>query len=188
MELQELIAVRDRMYRDPELLAVYDKGDENSKGQTRHDYVHGDEVRDLAVRLANQITEVFPGLLDEVTKEFVTPCAAWLHDIGRAIDLDRHDVEGARLAREYLDKHGVPRELRVRICEIIGLHRAHAVIKKGIRNPAHAIVVIADKCIGDAWRPREEEEVCGRRLIMRQRPTAHKQGMGQKRLRSHGAR
>lgn len=157
MELQRLIAVRDRMYRDPELLAVYEKGDENSKGQTRHDYVHGDEVRDLALRLTEQIDRVFPGMLDEVTKEFIIPCAAWLHDIGRSIDIDRHDVEGAKLARDYLDKQGVPRDLRSRICHIIGRHRASAVIKKGISSPEHAIVVIADKCIGDEARVRSDK-------------------------------
>ncbi len=157
MELMELIKIRDRMYRDPELLAVYAKGDKNSKGQTRHDFVHGDEVRDLAIRLTKQVDRVFPGMLDEVTREFVIPCAAWLHDIGRSIDLDRHDVEGAKLAKEYLIRRGVPADLRVRICRIIALHRAGAVIKRGIRSAEHAIVVIADKCIGDEGRVRPDK-------------------------------
>lgn len=157
MELRELIEIRDRMYRDPELLAVYEKGDKNSKSQTRHDFVHGDEVRDLAIRLTKQIDKVFPGRIDEVTREFVIPVAAWLHDIGRAIDIARHDVEGAKLAKSYLDSRGVPRELRVRICRIIALHRANKVIAKGIQSPEHAIVVIADKCIGDEGRVRTEK-------------------------------
>jgi hypothetical protein len=157
MNIQELIKIRDAMYRDPELLAVYEKGDANSKGQTRHDYVHGDEVRDLALSLTAQLDRAFPGRLDEVTKEFVIPVSAWLHDIGRAINLDRHDVEGALLAKKYLDGKGVPRELRVRICRIIALHRAGKVIKRGIQSPEHAIVVIADKCIGDEGRVRPDK-------------------------------
>ncbi len=157
MDLKDLIAVRDAMYRDPELLAVYEKGDQNSKGQTRHDYIHGDEVRDLALRLTHQLDLIFPGMLDEITKEFVIPVAAWLHDIGRAINLERHDVEGAKLAKEYLDSRGVPSSLRARVCEIIGRHRAHSVISKGIQNAEHAIVVIADKCIGDEGRVRSDK-------------------------------
>ncbi len=157
MTIQELIKIRDAMYRDPELLAVYEKGDKNSKGQTRHDYVHGDEVRDLALSLTAQLDRAFPGMMDEVTKEFVIPVAAWLHDIGRSIDLDRHDVEGAILAKGYLDRKGVPNDLRARVCEIIGLHRAGKVIKRGIQSPEHAIVVIADKCIGDEGRVRPDK-------------------------------
>lgn len=157
MDMQELKNIRDRMYRDPELLAVYEQGDKNSKGQTRHDFIHGDEVRDLAMRLTSQIDAVFPGKLDEVTKEFVIPCAAWLHDIGRAINIDKHDIEGARLAKKYLEKHNVPQPLRQRICQLIALHRSHSVIKRGIRNPEHAIVVIADKCIGDEARVRPDK-------------------------------
>jgi len=154
MELRELIAIRDNMYRDPELLEVYEKGDKNSNHQTRHDYVHGDEVRDLAIRLTRQLHQVFPDMMDEVTREFIIPVAAWLHDIGRSIDVDRHDIEGAKLAKKYLDSRGVPRDLRARICKIIGLHRANKVIKKGIQSPEHGIVVIADKCIGDEGRVR----------------------------------
>lgn len=159
MNIQELKKIRDAMYRDPELLAVYEKGDHNSKGQTRHDYKHGDEVRDLALNLTAQLDQVFPGLLDDVAKEFVIPVAAWLHDIGRAIDLDTHDVKGAVLAKEYLDSKGVPSELRARVCEVIGLHRASKVIKGGIRSPEHAIVVIADKCIGDEKRVRWDKAI-----------------------------
>lgn len=157
MNIQELKKIRDAMYRDPELLAVYEKGDKNSKGQTRHDFVHGDEVRDLALSLTEQIDQAFPGMLDEVTREFVIPVAAWLHDIGRAINLDRHDVEGALLAKKYLDSRGVPAELRRRVCRIVALHRAGAVIKRGIQSPEHAIVVIADKCIGDEGRVRPDK-------------------------------
>jgi len=157
MNILELKQIRDRMYRDPELLAVYEKGDANSKGQTRHDYVHGDEVRDLAISLAKQVNHVFPGKLDEVTMEFVIPVAAWLHDIGRAINLDRHDIEGATLAKQYLESRGVPQELRQRICRIVANHRAGAVIKRGILSPEHAIVVIADKCIGDEKRVRPDK-------------------------------
>ncbi len=157
MDILELAKIRDRMYRDPELLAVYEKGDKNSKGQTRHDFVHGDEVRDLAMQLTSKFDQAFPGKIDEVTREFVIPCAAWLHDIGRAIDLDTHDIEGARLAKQYLESRGVPADLRQRICRIIALHRAGKVIKHGIKSPEHAIVVIADKCIGDEGRVRPDK-------------------------------
>ncbi len=157
MTLQELIEFRDRMYRDPELLAIYEQGDANSHWQTRHDYQHGDEVTVLARELTGHIHRIFPELLDEVTREFVIPCAAWLHDIGRAIDIDRHDIEGARLVNRYLKKHGIPQDLVQRISRIVVHHRSGSVIKRGIRSPEHAIVVIADKCIGDENRVREDK-------------------------------
>lgn len=80
-----------------------------------------------------------------------------MHDIGRAINIDKHDIEGARLAKNYLVKHNVPQPLRQRICQLIALHRSHSVIKRGIRNPEHAIIVIADKCIGDEARVRPDK-------------------------------
>ena len=157
MDLKQLIEFRDRMYRDPELLAVYEQGDQNSHWQTRHDHEHGDEVTALAIQLTNRLHAIFPNLLDEVTREFVIPVAAWLHDIGRAVDIDKHDYEGVKIANRYLKKHNIPQKLRQRINKIIMHHRAGSVIKNGIGSPEHAIVVIADKCIGDENRVREDK-------------------------------
>lgn len=154
MTLEELIEFRDHMYRDPELLAIYEEGDQNSHWQTRHDHVHGDEVTELAIELRDHIHGIFPDLMDDETREFVIPVAAWLHDIGRAVDIDKHDYEGVKIAKAYLVKHNIPGHLRQQICSIIMHHRAGSVIKNGIKNPAHAIVVIADKCIGDENRVR----------------------------------
>lgn len=157
MNIAELKQFRDRMYRDPELLSIYEQGDRNSSGQTRHDYVHGDEVTALALKLTKQLHEIFPERMDEVTREFVIPVSAWLHDIGRAVDIKNHHVEGARIASRYLKKHGIPGDLVARICRIIVHHRAGSVIKNGIRSDEHAIVVIADKCIGDEARVRSDK-------------------------------
>lgn len=157
MKIEELIQFRDGLNTDPELLAVYEKGDQNSHWQTRHDHVHGDEVTELAVELTNHIHRIFPDLMDEVTREFVIPCAAWLHDIGRAVDIDRHDYEGVKIANAYLKKHNIPQKLRQRINKLIMHHRSGSVIKNGIMSPEHAIVVIADKCIGDENRVRSDK-------------------------------
>ncbi len=50
----------------------------------------------------------FDPLVDEVTREFVLLTALRSHDVGRAIDIDKHDTEGARVMKDYLQKRGVP--------------------------------------------------------------------------------
>lgn len=158
MELSRLIEIRDAMPSDPEYLDYYARGDKNSMGQTRHDAHHGEEVYDLGMKsLLPQLEAIFGPLMDEVTREFTLPTALRSHDVGRAIDIDKHDTEGARVMKDYLERRGVPHEITAHVCRLIVLHRASRVLKNGIKDAAHAILVIADKCIGDERRVREDK-------------------------------
>lgn len=158
MELSRLIEIREAMPTDPEYLDYYARGDKNSHWQTRHDAHHGEEVHDLGMKsLLPQLEQVFGPLVDEVTREFVLPTALRSHDVGRAIDIDKHDTEGARVMKDYLQKREVPHEVLAHVCRLIVHHRSNRVLKHGILDAAHAILVIADKCIGDERRVREDK-------------------------------
>jgi len=158
MELSRLIEIRDAMPGDREYLDIYAQGDAKSSWQTRHDAHHGEEVHDLGMKsLLPQLEAIFGPLMDEVTREFILPVALRSHDVGRAIDIDKHDVEGARVMNDYLGKRGVPHEFKAPVCKLIVHHRSHRVLKTGIYSAAHAILIIADKCIGDERRVREDK-------------------------------
>lgn len=158
MELSRLIEIRDAMPTDREYLEIYAAGDKKSSWQTRHDAQHGEEVHDLGMKsLLPQLEAVFGPLLDEVTREFILPVALRSHDVGRSIDIDNHDREGARVMNDYLAARDVPHEIKAPVCKLIVHHRSNRVLQHGIYSAAHAILVIADKCIGDERRVREDK-------------------------------
>ncbi len=65
--------------------------------------------------LLPQLEQVFGPLVDEVTRDLVLPTALRSHDVGRAIDIDKHDTEGARVMKDYLQKRGIPHAVLARI-------------------------------------------------------------------------
>jgi hypothetical protein len=148
-------------YKDQRLLDLYAKGDRLSSNQTKHDIAHAIEVLDVAIELTAKIHAQNPSLLDEWDREVIIPLAAFLHDIGRAIDVDNHDKAGAKWANEFLkeltlpgDNEILPLNVRNRVVRIIACHRAHRYRNVKFVDTALDIVLIADKCVGDEERVR----------------------------------
>jgi hypothetical protein len=172
MNLDKAILLTEALFAHGEIAALYKEGDDMSRHQTKHDLVHAHEVTRLARKLASMLVERNPDLFDSFTQHVIIIMAAFLHDIGRAKDVDRHAEAGAVWSREFLsqrlslsgdeDNERLPQEAVERICRIIACHRSSTVLKNDFDDPAWAIVVIADKCVGDENRVRPR-----RALILR---------------------
>ena len=163
MEIEKAKKLVTACFSDPVIKRLYDAGDHLSKNQTKHDLAHAQQVRDLAVKIAREIEDRKPGYLDAWTLEVIIPLAAFLHDIGRAINVEDHDKAGAKWAQGYLkefhlpdDSETLPPETVKRICRIIACHRSRIVLKQKFDDPAWALVVLADKCVGDEERVRPQ--------------------------------
>src|SRR5688572_2353341 len=104
MELQKALLLVAACYTDPEIERLYEAGDKLSSHQTKHDIDHACQVRDLARKISSEISARQPNLLDAWTKDVVIPLAAYLHDIGRAIDVDEHASAGAKWTKKYLSR------------------------------------------------------------------------------------
>lgn len=148
------------IYADPEVIALCAEGDRKRASQTYHDLTHFTLVRDVAVSLASSINNLMPGLLSKHTLEVIVPVAAFLHDIGGGIDPDDHARVGAQWSRKYLKKRGFTKEDIREISRVIACHRSEVVLKprsfsrRNFADAAWAIVVIADKAVGDEERVR----------------------------------
>lgn len=151
---------------DPELLDLYDAGDKMSKAQTKHDVDHAFWVVLTAMYLTDELCQRRPQLFSDEARYEIIIIAAFLHDIGRAIDVDNHADAGMKVAIEYLTRKGWDRRLVNRIAAIVSCHRSEKFVKISIdalrKFPELAIVVIADKCVGDEDRVRP-----GRAFILR---------------------
>lgn len=161
MELHKALLLVAACYTDPEIERLYAAGDKLSRHQTKHDIDHACQVRDLARKISSEISASQPHLLDAWTKEVVVPLAAYLHDIGRAIDVDEHANAGAKWTKQYLsrlrlpsDTEALPAPVINRIARIVACHRSQIVLSHSFNDPAWAIVVLADKCVGDEERVR----------------------------------
>lgn len=157
MDKVQVLDLVKACYVDPELLGLYDQGDKLSRSQTKHDVNHAFLVRDVAIKLTRMLAErgvPGPDALDEETVSVVIPLAAFLHDIGRAIDVDDHALAGARYLNAYLKKLNMPKHIIQRVCKVIACHRSEVVLKRDFDDLAWAIVVIADKAVGDEDRVR----------------------------------
>jgi len=168
LSLSEAVAVITGLYDDREVLDLYEAGDKLSHGQTKHDIGHAFSVLHTAEYLTSEISNRFPDKLDDETRLVVIPAGAFLHDIGRAVDVNDHAGAGSRITRKLLEPRGIDTEVVKRIQRIVALHRSSAVLKMKFNDPAWAIVVIADKCVGDEDRVRP-----GRAAILKVLRTVH---------------
>jgi len=151
-----------QLFEDLVILALYASGDQNRKHQTKHDLNHVLLVMNVANKLAAAIHALYPDMMSEHVRNVIIPLAAYLHDIGGGIDADNHAQAGAIWVREYLKKLGFDRRTVTEICRIIAGHRSEVALgEKSFRranfaDAAWAIVVIADKAVGDEERVRPE--------------------------------
>ncbi len=158
--LHNEVRLVEAMYADREVLARYDAGDKARSDQTFHDRRHAFQVRDVGMALTDEIDARLPGALDERTKKVIIPAALFLHDNGSAEGEKNHNITGARWARDYMTRKGFSRDTVREVCRCIALHRSRQALAAGaFRRPdfgdaAWAIVVIADKAVGDETRVR----------------------------------
>lgn len=158
ISLEEMVDAVKAMTTDPELLALYDEGDKVSRSQTKHDVAHAYSVLSTADYLKQEVRKRFPDLLSPEAYDVVIPAGAFLHDIGRAVNVDDHAGAGKEIALNYLRKKGFPTKTAARIAAVVACHRSDDFLKIKIDTlksfPELAIVVIADKCVGDEDRVR----------------------------------
>ncbi len=153
---------RNFVFKDPVVRQLYAQGDELSASQTKHDEGHAFQVLEVGTALTAEIHRRAPHIFDRYTREIIIPLALFLHDVGRAIDVDNHASAGALWAKGYLTKLGFDKTTVNRICKIIACHRSAQVLKPSsfraanYKDAAWAIVVIADKAVGDEDRVRPE--------------------------------
>lgn len=112
------------------------------RGYTEHGIRH---VRFVSVTAGNILRELeFDGRTVELAE-----IAGYIHDIGNAVNRDKHGLIGAALAMPILSKMGMPPKETAVILGAIGNHEE----QNGITvNPVCAAVILADKA--DAHRTR----------------------------------
>jgi hypothetical protein len=158
LELPELIELVQNMQIDPEILNLYDQGDKLSSSQTKHDVGHAFSVLNTARYLTDELHNRFPGLLSDEARQVIIPAGAFLHDIGRAVDVDDHAEAGKKVTQDYLSRKGMSNKMVARIAAVVACHRSNQFLGISIealkKFPELAIVVIADKCVGDEDRVR----------------------------------
>ncbi len=158
LALPEMVAGVEQMLVDPELLKLYDDGDKLSRSQTKHDVGHAFAVLEMARLLTDKLHQRFPDLLSEEARLVVVPAGAFLHDIGRAISVDDHAEAGKQVALDYMLKKGFPRKVAGKVAAVVAKHRSVQFLTIPTETlkkfPELAIVVIADKCVGDEDRVR----------------------------------
>lgn len=160
MQLSKAKEMVEWVMHDPQIQELYRQGDKMSSKQTKHDINHAYQVLSMAQQITAQVKTTVANL-DDWTCEVIIPLAAFLHDIGRAINVANHAAAGAAWSRDYLstlslpgDTETLPQETVKRIARIVANHRSESVLNREFNDPAWAIVVIADKCVGDEDRVR----------------------------------
>lgn len=149
-----------QIYSDPVVQDLCAEGDRKRSSQTYHDLTHFKLVRDVANSLAATINESVPGMLTAHVRDVIIPVAAYLHDIGGGINPDDHARVGAQWTRKYLKKLGFAANDIREISRVVACHRSEVVLKprsfnrKNFADAPWAIVVIADKAVGDEERVR----------------------------------
>ncbi|MGN0165439.1 MAG: HD domain-containing protein [Lachnospiraceae bacterium] len=123
--------------KNKELLAYLEKGNANLgvMGFTDHSVAHTGLVADRAGMILERLG------YDEHDVELAR-IAGFLHDIGNAVNRNRHAEYGALLANEILKDTDMPLEDRVTVVSCIGNHDEST---GGAVDAVSAAVIIADK-------------------------------------------
>ncbi|MBC7997649.1 MAG: HD domain-containing protein [Leptolyngbya sp.] len=145
----------ESMHGDSHLHELFQIGDNARSEQTCHDEAHGKAVESVAADIVAYIASKAPLQLSDADI-LSTLASAYLHDIGSVTGADNHHRTGAKLANHYLRRCNADVAIRRRVCLAIALHRTSSVLDNdfAFSDVAHAICVIADKCVGDENRVR----------------------------------
>ena len=126
-----------KIRNDPEVLALLERGnhDLGVLGFTDHSAAHTALVADRAANILQRLG------YDEHTQELAR-IAGFMHDIGNAVNRNRHGEYGAILAYDILKKYDLPLEDRMVIISAIGNHDEST---GGAKDAVSAAVILADK-------------------------------------------
>ena len=121
----------------PEVLALLERGNHNLGvlGITDHSSAHTGLVADRAANILQRLG------YDEHTQELAR-IAGIMHDIGNAINRNRHGEFGALLAYDILKKYDMPLCDRVLVTSAIANHDEGT---GGAKDPVSAALILADK-------------------------------------------
>ncbi len=155
--------------------------DLNTADMTGHgEKGHAIPVMNLGLEIMAQIEALWPGTFTPLELEFGAPLALISHDLGRSRQrdrvngkfVDRHEVYGAQMINDMMQLEDIPAKYRSLVTYAVVNHRANGVLKRNALDMPNrvvdeemrtllvmsrnilAILVLADKCIGDAGRVR----------------------------------
>ncbi|CAN5535541.1 hypothetical protein BH10CYA1_BH10CYA1_17990 [soil metagenome] len=181
MTLESLKKALQRIVSSAAFHRGYQLADLNTADMTGHDENgHAIPVMNLGLEIMAQIEALYPGTFTALELEFGAPLALISHDLGRSRQrvringklVDRHEVDGAQMINEMMIAEDIPARYRSLVTYPVVNHRANGVLKRNALDMpnrvvneellAHlimcrrilAILVLADKCIGDAGRVR----------------------------------
>jgi hypothetical protein len=146
----------------PVIIDRYEKADAVSSEQTAHGLPHAINVRDNVAILIGYVDEEFPGLLTDDDKVNAL-MAALLHDNGRADEIARHGLLGAKWANRFLREYTLAGDAETlpdadirRIVKAVACHSFKEFIKVAKTDVVLDLVYIGDKCAGAESRVRED--------------------------------
>ncbi|OGI16110.1 hypothetical protein A3K63_02470 [Candidatus Micrarchaeota archaeon RBG_16_49_10] len=76
-------------------------------------------------------------IADDLNKEFggdtkIIKLSALLHDIGKVFNKEPHNIEGAKIAEDFLEKEGIQKEVIKHVSECVKSHNCFDIIPKTI--------------------------------------------------------
>lgn len=154
----------DALPSAPEIIERYEQADKVSAEQTAHGLPHAENVRDNAAILINMVDEEFPDRLSDDDK-VCTLVTALTHDNGRADEIAKHGLCGARWANRFLrtfkvvngtEKICLSEKDIKRVVKGIACHSYKEFINVKVPDVVLDLTYIADKCAGDESRVRED--------------------------------
>jgi metal-dependent HD superfamily phosphatase/phosphodiesterase len=141
----------DILLKDEEVLSYIKAADKHLEalGYTEHGLRHATYVGKRAGEILRKLK------YDERTCK-IAEFAGLLHDIGNAINRDKHALTGAILAYNLLLKKGFPLSDALEVAMAIGNHHEE---EGGPVSPACAALIIADKSDVHRERVRERKDI-----------------------------
>lgn len=134
----------EQILRDPEVLALLEKGNANLGvlGYTDHSRIHCALVADKAAYILRTLGY-------DPHRQELARIAGFMHDIGNAVNRKHHAEWGALLARDILERCDLSLTDRITVVSAIGHHDEST---GGAMDDVSAALILADK--GDVRRDR----------------------------------
>lgn len=161
MSPQKKSLLLDAIPSDQRIIERYILADRVSSEQTAHGLPHALNVRDIVTTLIGYVLEEYPGRLTE-DEVIAAKIAGLLHDNGRAEEIARHGVLGARWANQFLRSFTLPGDTETlpaadikRIVKAVACH-SFKEFMKARPDDVLDVLYIGDKCAGDETRVRED--------------------------------
>jgi hypothetical protein len=152
----------DALPAHPAIIERYIQADKVSSEQTAHGLPHAENVRDNVAQLIGFVEEEYPGKLTADDKVCAL-VAGLLHDNGRAEEIARHGLLGARWTNRFLRSYTLPGDTETfsnddikRIVKAVACHSYKEFINVKVSDVVLDLLYIGDKCAGDETRVRED--------------------------------